>query len=114
MMRPGFIIKKPITRMGFLIPAFARTSFNLGNVLLSHTVTHAVPSALKGLTSVFGMGTGVSPSLWSPRNFYYSISIEIWMKGKYRIISIMVKPIDLLVSVCSIPCGTYTSDLSTS
>jgi len=26
----------------------------------------------------------------------------------------MVKPIDLLVSVCSIPCGTYTSDLSTS
>ena len=26
----------------------------------------AVPSARKGLTSVFGMGTGVSPSLWSP------------------------------------------------
>ena len=42
-------------------------NFNLGNVLLSHTVSHAVPSALKGLTSVFGMGTGVSPSLWSPR-----------------------------------------------
>jgi hypothetical protein len=37
--------------------------FNLGDVLLSHTVTHAVPSALKGLTSVFGMETGVSPSL---------------------------------------------------
>jgi hypothetical protein len=29
------------------------------------------------------------------------------------IISIMVKPIDRLVSVCSIPYGTYTSDLST-
>ena len=42
--------------------------FNLGDVLLSHTVTHAVPLALKGLTAVFGMGTGVSPSLWSPRN----------------------------------------------
>ena len=42
--------------------------FNLGGVLLSHTVAHAVPSALKGLTSVFGMGTGVSPSPWSPRN----------------------------------------------
>lgn len=26
----------------------------------------AVPSALKGLTSVFGMGTGGTPSLWSP------------------------------------------------
>lgn len=33
-----------------------------GDDLLSHTVTHAVPSALKGLTSVFGKGTGVSPS----------------------------------------------------
>jgi hypothetical protein len=29
-------------------------------------VHHAVPSALKGLTSVFGMGTGVPPSLLSP------------------------------------------------
>ena len=36
-----------------------------GSVLLSHTVTHAVPSALESLTSVFGMGTGVS-SLLSP------------------------------------------------
>jgi len=26
-------------------------------------VTSAVPSALRGLTAVFGMGTGVSPSL---------------------------------------------------
>jgi hypothetical protein len=39
----------------------------LGNVLLSHTVASAVPSGLKGLTSVFGMGTGVSPSLQSPK-----------------------------------------------
>ena len=36
---------------------------NYGGVLLSHTVASIVPSALKGLTSVFGMGTGVSPSL---------------------------------------------------
>ena len=33
-----------------------------GGDLLSHTVTRAVPSALRGLTSVFGMGTGVTPS----------------------------------------------------
>jgi hypothetical protein len=33
-----------------------------GGDLLSHTATHAVPSALRGLTSVFGMGTGVTPS----------------------------------------------------
>ena len=37
-----------------------------GDVLLSHAVAHAVPSALRGLTSVFGMGTGVALSLWSP------------------------------------------------
>ncbi len=40
---------------------------NLGGVLLSHSVTRAVPSTLKGLTSVFEMGTGVTPSLWPPR-----------------------------------------------
>ena len=34
-----------------------------GGVLLSHAVPRAVPSALKSLTSVFGMGTGVSSSL---------------------------------------------------
>jgi hypothetical protein len=33
-----------------------------GSDLLSHTLAHAVPSALRGLTAVFGMGTGVSPS----------------------------------------------------
>ncbi len=40
-----------------------------GGVLLSHTVTRAVPSALKSLTSVFGMGTGVSSSPLPPENF---------------------------------------------
>jgi hypothetical protein len=39
-----------------------------GDDLLSHAVANAVPSALKGLTSVFGMGTGVSPPLQSPEN----------------------------------------------
>jgi hypothetical protein len=38
-----------------------------GCVLLSHTVTSAVPSALKGLASGFGMEPGVSPSLWQPK-----------------------------------------------
>src|SRR5688500_20179286 len=39
-----------------------------GNDLLSHAVTSAVPSALEGLTSVFGMGTGVAPPVKSPGN----------------------------------------------
>ena len=66
--RKGAPTKKPIISDGLLISAFAEANKILGNVLLSHTVTHAVPSALKGLTSVFGMGTGVSPPPWSPRN----------------------------------------------
>ena len=41
-----------------------------GLVLLSHTAARAVPSALKGLTSVFGMGTGVALSLTRPENTY--------------------------------------------
>src|SRR5712692_3939129 len=37
-----------------------------GDVLLSHEVYLEVPSGLEGLTAVFGMGTGVAPSLESP------------------------------------------------
>jgi hypothetical protein len=40
---------------------------NSGSVLLSHLVTKEVPSAQEGLTSVFGMGTGVSPPLSPPK-----------------------------------------------
>ena len=40
-----------------------------GDDLRSHTVAHAVSSALEGLTSVFGMGTGVAPPLESPETF---------------------------------------------
>src|SRR6267142_2168157 len=42
---------------------------NPGDFLLSHTVTRAVPSAPAGLTSVFGMGTGVTLPTKSPENF---------------------------------------------
>ena len=39
-----------------------------GSVLLSHTASRAVPSALKSLTSVFGMGTGVASPPSPPKN----------------------------------------------
>src|SRR4051794_39456816 len=42
--------------------------FNPGDFLLSHAATRAVPSAPRGLTSVFGMGTGVTLSTQSPEN----------------------------------------------
>jgi hypothetical protein len=40
--------------------------FYAGDDLRSHTLSRAVPSALRGLTSVFGMGTGGSPAVRSP------------------------------------------------
>ena len=52
-------IKKPWKTMAFFIYMISSP----GSVLLSHTVTHAVPLAMRGLTAVFGMGTGVSLSL---------------------------------------------------
>jgi hypothetical protein len=39
-----------------------------GGVLLSHPAARAVPSALKSLTSVFEMGTGVASSPLPPGN----------------------------------------------
>ena len=67
--------------------------------LLSHAVSHAVPSALQGLTSVFEMGTGGTPALEPPGKFfpmnstYYAVNeahtlIEKIMFQASRIISI--------------------------
>ena len=52
-------------------PADQKTSgplINPGSVLLSHCLTAAVSSALEDLTSVFEMGTGVTPPAWPPGN----------------------------------------------
>jgi hypothetical protein len=46
-----------------------RSKLNSGGVLLSHTLTSAVPSALEGLASGFGMGPGVSPPLTPPKHY---------------------------------------------
>ncbi len=45
---------------------FAGFLNNPGDFSLSHAVTRAVPSAPAGLTSVFGMGTGVTLPTKSP------------------------------------------------
>ena len=44
-------------------PIGRRFGKSLGGDLLSHPASRAVPSALEGLTSGFGMGPGVSPPL---------------------------------------------------
>ena len=51
-----------------------------GSHLLSHAVARIVPSAVKVLPVVFGMGTGVSPSRITTGQFYHcflSISLTI-------------------------------------
>jgi hypothetical protein len=67
---PPTKIKTPLTS-GVLI-------FTPGSVLLSHPVAQAVPSTQGGLTSVFGMGTGVSLSLWPPENFLKTENFRGW------------------------------------
>src|SRR6185503_17978153 len=52
----------------------SRALINPGDFLLSHAVSRAVPSAPAGLTSVFGMGTGVTLPTKSPENFSKSNS----------------------------------------
>ena len=45
-----------------------------GSVLSFQPVSRLVFSALKGLTSVFGMGTGGTPSLLPPETVYHSFA----------------------------------------
>jgi len=54
--------KSPLRGAGFLLTNYA------GDHLISHTLTRAVPSAQRGLTSVFGMGTGGTLAVNSPAN----------------------------------------------
>ena len=63
--RPGTL--GPATRKNDESPRLAGALFEeSGGVLLSQGVYPQVPSALAGLTAVFGMGTGVTPPLWPP------------------------------------------------
>ena len=65
--RPAMRPTPPASRVPSEPPALSLTKKEIpGDDLLSHPVARAVPSALAGLTAVFGMGTGVSPPLWSP------------------------------------------------
>ena len=57
----------PTTREMQRAPEGATLLEKSGDVLLSQGLSSQVPSALEGLTSVFGMGTGVTPPLWPPK-----------------------------------------------
>ena len=92
-----------------------------GSDLLSHPVAQAVPSALEGLTSGFGMGPGVSPPLWPPKR-WSPRSSGTWIEGaaleqssRTTIASASESQVlGLLVPVSSTRCRASTSGLSTS
>jgi hypothetical protein len=52
----------PATRQNYDGPPAGGPHRKTGGVLLSQALSDQVPSALRGLTSLFGMGRGVSPS----------------------------------------------------
>ena len=85
------------------LPFADRIVFNKeksGDVLISREVTLRVSSALRSLTTVFGMGTGGSSSLLSPQ---VAESAAFTVPSKLNNITKFSKPsgqvIDLLVSI---------------
>ena len=82
--------------------AFIRVRKKPGNDLLSHPAAQAVPSARTGLTSVFGMGTGVAPPSESP-GFNAVLKRDSPLRGQslcfFVLINFMVKPHGLLLSL---------------
>src|SRR5437867_2420316 len=77
----------------------------------------AVPSALEGLTAVFGMGTGVSPPLSPPEDgvtLWTGFRLSERARGSSPQADHMVKPHGHLVPVSFTPYGASTPGLSTS
>ena len=101
--------------------------FVTGNDLSSRAVSSQVLSALKGLTSVFGMRTGCvrDENRWIPFAIITGIvecalahsqlhSINSFLENYlafHKSFNLRTS-LDLLVSVSSMPCSTYTPDLS--
>ena len=95
-----------------------------GKIRRRPTLPHgdrAVPSALEGLTAVFGMGTGVSPPLSPPETESGSnnrssgqVVVREQASGSSAQAESVVKPHGHLVPVSSTPYGASTPGLSTS
>ena len=71
--------------------SFCQTPYIFGGYLLSPFVSKLVPSALKSLTSVFEMGTGVSSFLLPPYILLLSkpsIYSKRYFQSNFRVISI--------------------------
>src|ERR1035437_8626422 len=96
-----------------------------GSVLLSHTVSRAVPSAPRGLTAVFGMGTGGAPSIRPPETLFhrelpcrtersaYFFCLFANVFDDSHLENFMAKPHGRLVPVSFAPRSASTPGLST-
>ena len=58
---------------------FISASFSSGDDLISRAVAHQVSSAQRSLTTVFGMGTGVTSSLLPPNIYTSAFSPHIYI-----------------------------------
>jgi hypothetical protein len=75
----------------------------------------AVPSALEGLTTVFEMGTGVTPPPLPPETRMTIAHGRIWLVQMHVVATgIVVKPHGQLVPVSFTHCCASTPGLSTS
>ena len=96
-----------------------------GGDLLFRAVSSQVPSALKGLTSVFGMGTGGTLSPLPPEIVYLSIShldnctserrlcVSYVSLSLMTFVSVSLKSSPRPISISKLPCyHAYTADLS--
>jgi hypothetical protein len=86
---------------------------NPGTELLSHARWNAVPSPLEGLTSGFGMGPGVTPPLWAPRNLCVRAPRTLLRDNPITSADIFNQALGPLVPVSSTHCCASTSGLST-
>ena len=86
-----------------------------GGVLLSHAVTRAVPSALRGLASGFGMEPGVSLLPWPPKRYGVLVGFPTETRELHsgREVLHVRQVLGLLVPVSSTHCCASTSGLST-
>ena len=75
-----------------------RKKEKLGSVLLSHKAAPAVPSALKHLTSVFEMGTGVPASLSPPSYILILLNKNLLIAKNFSLLTISLSV--WLVQVC--------------
>ena len=86
--------------LGACAPRGFLSSVGCGGVLLSHTLSGAVPSPCQALASGFGMGPGVSPGPWPPQESSYTVRHNglpaVWRFGNRRM--------DASMLCCSVRC----------